>query len=88
MAQRSKLLPDDGVGANGSTTTVITENTGDHFMINNVWGGSRISPGNNSTEWQENSFNPKFDQDEIVRCQIFVDSKLVDVYYNGQSIRK
>ena len=65
MAQRSKLLPDDGVGANGSTTTVITENTGDHFMINNVWGGSRISPGNNSTEWQENSFNPKFENIEI-----------------------
>ena len=54
MAQRSNP-PDDGISSNGSTTTIITDNSSDHFKINNVFGGNRISPGDNSTEWTEYS---------------------------------
>ncbi len=64
MAQRSKVLPNTGVSSNGSTTSIITQNTGDHFRINNVWGAENISPGTD-TEWAENSFNPSFDDIEI-----------------------
>ena len=65
MAQRSKILPGDGISSNGSTTTIITDNSSDHFKINNVFGGNRISPGDNSTEWTEYSEDPDFDDFEI-----------------------